>query len=456
MHRAQRLPLPTARSHFLHVPNPPPHQLNVTALATKLNTTKRAIVDQVALKLKPPVSVDPAALRFTGTVTCFVDDATGDVAGLQLGTAPPLCSTAGTRRSFAVPSDSYVSDLKVAVDKDTGLVGEFVFTVKSNNTLKPTTVFSCGKKGGLPVSVVPKMSALASVSGGCKAPGLSIDPAALTIDPAALSVGVTTVNAPTCSSVPSGRLAAAAVGDGIYTGAVGASSWTKANALPLTWTSVASSSDGCSIAAVFANGGIYRSWNGGLSWAQVTNGLPASVDWRSIASSSDGSRLAAVFASGGIYTSADGGWTWTQTSAPALDWYTIASSSDGSKLAAGVGGNSGTGPIYTSADGGLTWTLTSAPNNLDWKSIASSSDGSKLAAVNYGGGIYTSANGGSTWILTSAPNNLNWKSIASSSDGSKLAAGVDGGGIYTSANGGSTWILTSAPSATWYSIASSA
>lgn len=154
-------------------------------------------MDQVTLKLKPAVTVDPAALRFTGTVSCFVDEGTGDVAGLQLGTAPPLCSTTGTRRSFSVPADSYIADFKVAVDKATDLVGELVFVVKSNSSLTPTAVFSCGKKGGLPVSVTPKLSALGSVSATCKsAPSGGAAVGALVLDPSALSVVVTTTIAP--------------------------------------------------------------------------------------------------------------------------------------------------------------------------------------------------------------------------------------------------------------------
>lgn len=141
-------------------------------------------------------TVDAAAARFTGIVTCYVDDATGDVAGLQLDSGAPLCSTAGTPRSFAVPADGYIANVKVAVDKETGAVGELVFFVKSNDTLLPSNVFSCGKKGGLAVSATPKLSALVSAGGLCKSvatKGRRLNQAINLLDPASLRWNVTTV-----------------------------------------------------------------------------------------------------------------------------------------------------------------------------------------------------------------------------------------------------------------------
>jgi hypothetical protein len=179
----------------------------VAALKAEVNATKTALATEVALKLGGGATVDATLPRFTGDVTCYVDDATGDVVGLQFGSSAPLCSTAGTPRTFAVPADGYVADVKVAVDKETGLLGELVFIVKSNSSLSPTAVFSCGTKGGLPVSVTPKASALSSVSAACKpvSQGRRLHQVSgLALDPASLSVVVTTVGAPAESgkSVP--------------------------------------------------------------------------------------------------------------------------------------------------------------------------------------------------------------------------------------------------------------
>lgn len=181
---------------------PPPTQLNQTALITSLNTTKHAIKDQVDLKLTSATTFDASAPRFVGRVVCFLDDATGDVVGLQMGWAPPLCSR-GTPRSFAVPSDAYLADIKVAVDKETDQIGELVFIVKTNGSPTPTSIFSCGKKGGLPVTITPPMSAVSRVSAACKpasqggrrrrlaqGSGLALDPGALSVVATAVDAGV--------------------------------------------------------------------------------------------------------------------------------------------------------------------------------------------------------------------------------------------------------------------------
>jgi len=187
----------------------PPKNLtaSVAALKAELNATKTALATEVALKLGGGATVDATLPRFTGDVTCYVDDATGDVVGLQLGSSAPLCSTAGTPRSFAVPADGYIADVKVVVDKATGLVGELAFVVKSNASLVPTNVVTCGTRGGVGVSVMPKLAALAGVTATCKPAqsGRRLHQAApgLAIDPAALSVSVTTVNAPSQGLAPS-------------------------------------------------------------------------------------------------------------------------------------------------------------------------------------------------------------------------------------------------------------
>ena len=181
----------------------PPKNLtaSVAALKAEVNATKTALATEVALKLGGGATVDATLPRFTGDVTCYVDDATGDVVGLQFGSSAPLCSTAATPRSFAVPADGYIADVKVVVDKATGLVGELAFIVKSSASLVPTNVVTCGTRGGVGVSVMPKLAALAGVTASCKPAqsGRRLHQAGgsgLALDPVSLSVTATTVNAP--------------------------------------------------------------------------------------------------------------------------------------------------------------------------------------------------------------------------------------------------------------------
>ena len=180
----------------------PPKNLtaSVATLKAEVNATKSALATEVALKLGV-ATVDATLPRFVGGATCYVDDATGDVVGLQFGSSAPLCSTAGTPRTFAVPTDGYIADVKVAVDKATGLVGELAFVVKSNASLVPNNVVTCGTHGGVGVSVMPKLAALAGVTASCKPAhsGRRLHQAGgsgLALDPVSLSVVATTVNAP--------------------------------------------------------------------------------------------------------------------------------------------------------------------------------------------------------------------------------------------------------------------
>ena len=185
----------------------PPENLtaSVAALKAELNATKTALATEVALKLGGGATVDATLPRFTGDVTCYVDDATGDVVGLQLGSSAPLCSTDGTPRSFAVPADGYIADVKVLVDKATGLVGQLAFIVKSNASLVPTNVVTCGTvAGGLPVPLMPKLAALASLNAACAPPraaGRRLAQATSFIDPATVRVTVTMLSAPTGGGV---------------------------------------------------------------------------------------------------------------------------------------------------------------------------------------------------------------------------------------------------------------
>ena len=194
-----------------HHPTPqPPKNLtaSVATLKAELNATEAALATEVALKLGG-ATVNGTLPRFVGDVTCYVVEATGDVVGLQVGSTTPLFSTAGKPRTFAVPADGYISDVKVAVDKATGLVGELAFIVKSNASMVLTNIVTCGTHGGVGVSVMPKLSALSSVGAACvgsSSSGLNRRlhqyANGLAINPATLNVVATTIGAP--PGAPSG------------------------------------------------------------------------------------------------------------------------------------------------------------------------------------------------------------------------------------------------------------
>ena len=205
--------------------------------------------------------------------------------------------------------------------------------------------------------------------------------------------------------------------------------WSKREAAgSRMWTSIASSSDGNKLAAVYDWGGyIYTSSNAGATW--TARGVPGSYNWTAVASSADGNKLVATAKDHSIYTSTDAGATWTERkSSGSRKWSSVASSSDGNKLVAtATGGN-----IYTSTDAGATWTEHAADGLHNWTSATISDDGSKISATAGGGGyIFSSSDSGATWVAQASAGVPNWSAITGSTDGTKLAAVSYGGNIYT-------------------------
>ena len=150
--------------------------------------------------------------------------------------------------------------------------------------------------------------------------------------------------------------------------------------------------------------------------------LPAagSRSWHGVATH-DGVTVYAVEYGGVIYKSADGGATWAALSSGSRYWYGVATH-DGVTVYAVVYG----GVIYKSADGGATWAALSSGSRY-WYGVATH-DGVTLYAVVRGGVIYKSADGGATWAALSSGSRY-WYGVATH-DGVTLYAVVRGGVIY--------------------------
>ncbi len=232
------------------------------------------------------------------------------------------------------------------------------------------------------------------------------------------------------SSADGTKLAAAALGNRIYTSTDSGVTWLP-RAHSTSWRGITSSADGTKLAAVAFYDRIYTSTDSGVTW--IARG-PINIYWTAIASSADGTKLAAVAYFNKIYTSTDSGVTWIASNSNALlDWRAITSSADGTKLAA----LAHTDKIYTSTDSGVTWIARDSAR--EWTSITSSADGTKLAAVEYGGEIYTSTDSGVTWTARFPSNWYANAFVTSSADGTKLAAVQYGGKVYISIDSGVTW-----------------
>jgi photosystem II stability/assembly factor-like uncharacterized protein len=242
----------------------------------------------------------------------------------------------------------------------------------------------------------------------------------------------------------------------LYTSLDTGASWTPHNAVPYSgpgyftdWNCVASSADGTKLAAGIEEfdyigtqgttnspglySGIALSTDSGATWQ------PSSLRgiWSTVASSADGSTLAAVGYTNensptAVYVSTDGGGGWQQADLPDQFLTFVTVSGDGSTMVA-TGTN-----VFTSRDSGAIWMeWTNAPQGpygpIFWTAPAASADGTKLMVGAFGGGspgtIYTSDDSGVTWESTN--NAFSGAGFlyasASSADGRELVALPRGG-----------------------------
>ena len=172
------------------------------------------------------------------------------------------------------------------------------------------------------------------------------------------------------------------------------------------------------LVAAVAGGKVYTSdsWGGSGTWvAHATNG-----NWSTVACSADGMFIVAAAYNGGMYRSYDFGVTWARMPLwPAVNrtWTSVALSSDGSKIVAVEEAY-----LYISNDYGTTWTTPEPYATRMYKAVASSADGSRLVAVVDAGAIYVSINSGITWVpwTDTTGGAVNWSSVTMSADGQKI------------------------------------
>lgn len=129
------------------------------------------------------------------------------------------------------------------------------------------------------------------------------------------------------------------------------------------------SSDG-SIVLVGGRLGLYRSTDGGSTWANLadgTRGLPASSGtnyWVAVTMTRDGTKMLVAAQNNSVYTSTNSGTSFTVVSGlTATNWITAAISSDGTHMALGNDTGSGNGLAYWSTNSGSTWTSFAASSN---------------------------------------------------------------------------------------------
>lgn len=212
--------------------------------------------------------------------------------------------------------------------------------------------------------------------------------------------------------------------------------------------------------------GVFRSDDGGETWAHLTNGLPDRAGTSVVIDPSNPSVLYAgighIFgaADNGIYKSTDGGASWTRLSTglpsnwsligritvavapsqPSRVYALISNACDAS------GGNGGTQGSYRSDNGGASWTTINVGTDLQatygWFLSVITVHPTNPDLVFMGGlNLRRSTNAGTNWS-TVTPQHVDMHALAWDAAG-RLVCGNDGG-VHRTSDNGATWTARNA------------
>jgi len=158
--------------------------------------------------------------------------------------------------------------------------------------------------------------------------------------------------------------------------------------------------------------GIYRSYDGGDSWTQLSGGIPVNSPANGRIgidiSASDPDILYAIYADNigyfaGVYKTTNGGNTWTRTNDSALDniyssygWWFGRISIDpvNPDIVYPIGFD-----LYKSSNGGNNWSFISSAVHVDQHDMVIHPMNNNFIVLGNDGGIYLSYNGGSSWTF---------------------------------------------------------
>ncbi len=192
--------------------------------------------------------------------------------------------------------------------------------------------------------------------------------------------------------------------------------------------------------------GVYKSTNGGASWAQINNGLGClwlyglTTDPANSQILYTGGHEHPAGQGGGVYKSTNGGTSWFPVVSGLSNRNVHALAVDPRNRNVVYTGTQG--GIFKSTNGGNQWQFASQPGNgYPWAIAIDPGNGQTVYAGLGGGGVYKSTNGGANW--SPANGNLAHRDLRAlvidAANSQTLYAGTNGGGVYATTNGGKDW-----------------
>jgi photosystem II stability/assembly factor-like uncharacterized protein len=192
--------------------------------------------------------------------------------------------------------------------------------------------------------------------------------------------------------------------------------------------------------------GIFKSTNGGQSWAQVNNGLGCLWLYDIDAVPNNGQVL---YAGGVEYPAGQGGGVWKSTNGGA-SWSQVSNGLGSRNVHALALDPSSPSVIYAGTRAGIFKSYNSAGywqgigqpgSGHPWAIVVDPRNGQNVYVALGGGGVYLSTSGGGGWSpANTGLTNRDLRALTIDPGNSqRLYAGSDGGGVYVTGNAGGSW-----------------
>ncbi|HEY2932105.1 MAG TPA: SBBP repeat-containing protein [Acidobacteriota bacterium] len=245
-------------------------------------------------------------------------------------------------------------------------------------------------------------------------------------------------------------------GGGISKTTDGGNRWTDINSGLSNTAVFALAADPINPNVVYAGtlGGVFKTINGGMNWSYVLQSSSSQFapTFSLAINPSNSNTLYAGSFPGVIYRSADGGSSWARTSLSGVPNIVTALAVDPANTSVVYAGIYGSG-VYKSQDNGVNWLNTGVMTNRNVNALAvDPTTPATLYAATSGGGIFKSLNSANTW--SAANTGLASRNVYAVAVNPKTPSTVYAGtfGIYKSSDSAATWQASGLPLEFVYAI----